>query len=53
LFFISSSARFDPQGLPDDPFERGRVARRGPQLEFGVARGSGLQQRIVAAIAQA
>ena len=38
--------------FPDDSFERLRVARRGPELQLGVARRPGLQQRIVAAIAE-
>ena len=38
--------------FPNDSFERRRVPRRGPELQFGVARRPGLQQRVAAAIAE-
>jgi hypothetical protein len=34
----SDGAHLDAQRLADKPLEFGRVSRRGPQLELGVAR---------------
>jgi len=46
------SARFKAERLSDQVFERGDVARGGPELELGVAGRSHLQDGIVAAIGQ-
>src|SRR4029079_3740275 len=48
VFSISLSAPLNVERFPNDSFERLRVPRRGPQLQLGVARRPGLQQRIVA-----
>jgi hypothetical protein len=45
-------AGFDPQRFPQQSFEGGGMARRRPQLEFGVAGHPHLQQGIVAPIVQ-
>jgi hypothetical protein len=55
LFSIGVSARgvpagFHVQGLTDQPFEGGRMPRRGPQLQLRVSRRAQLQQPIVAAV---
>src|SRR6185295_2785111 len=47
---LLQAADFEPQRFAGHAFERGRVARRGPQLELGVAGGAQLQQVVVAAI---
>src|SRR5262245_25130143 len=44
------SADFDPQGLPDEPFEGGGMPRRRPELQFRVARRPELQQPVIPAI---
>jgi hypothetical protein len=52
LFSIGRPAHFEPDGFAQQPLERGQVAIRRPDLQFGVARGAELQEEVFAAIAQ-
>jgi hypothetical protein len=46
------SAHFHPQWFAEQALERLGVAARRPQFELGVAVGSNLQQRVVAAVVE-
>jgi hypothetical protein len=52
LFSIGRPAHFEPDGFAQQCLERGQVAVRSPDLQFGIAGRSEQQQEILAAIAQ-
>jgi hypothetical protein len=52
LFNIRVSADFNPQRLAEQPLERRRMTRGGPELELRVPRCVHLQERVVFAVVQ-